>query len=151
MSYVMMPVPEEHVQEVMGFILRTIERASVEDWDADSVASLFGEVDEAGRSLLAYVAKASLDGVELADRDAARQVQLSVREIAGIMNEFHALVREWNRPPIVTGRSVTERLPNGKIAEKRLLVMEPELAEFVKLAQAAELRDAPHPLSGTGE
>ena len=59
MPYVMMPVPEEHVEEVMQFILRAIARASIQPWDAESITKLYGEVDEASRSLLAFVARAS--------------------------------------------------------------------------------------------
>ena len=34
MGYVMMPVPEEHVEAVMQFVLRAMAKASLEPWDA---------------------------------------------------------------------------------------------------------------------
>jgi len=151
MPYVMIPVPEEHVEEVMQFILRAIARAAIEPWDAASVTELFEEVDEASRSLLAFVARGSADGGELDIADAARKVQLTVREITGIMNELNILIRDANRPNLIISRSVAERLPNGRVKDKRVLFMEAEVAEMVREAEKAELLHAPHPLSGTAE
>ncbi len=37
MPYVMVPVPEEHVEDVMQFILRAMARASIEPWDQPSL------------------------------------------------------------------------------------------------------------------
>ena len=65
MPYVMVPVPEEHVQDVMQFVLREVAKASQLPWDEESVAQLFGEVDEASRSLLAYAARAITNGTDL--------------------------------------------------------------------------------------
>ena len=140
MPYVMMPVPEEHVEEVMQFILRAIARAAVSPWDAESITKIYGEVDEVTRSLLAFVARASFEGVELDTNEAARKIQMTPREVAGIMNELSTLTREADRPVLLTGRMVSERLPNGRITEKRVLQMEPEIADFVRAAEQEELR-----------
>ncbi len=75
MPYVMMPVPEEFVEEVMQFILRATARAAITPWDAESITKLYDEVDEGSRSLLAFVARASASGEELAAVDAARRIQ----------------------------------------------------------------------------
>ncbi len=149
MPYVMMPVPEEHVEEVMQFILRAIAKASIEPWDTESVNTLYNEVDEATRSLLAFVARASAEGTELADADAARRIQMTVRETAGIMNELNTLTRETNRPPLINVRVASERQPNGRVTERRVLYMDVELAEFIRQAEQAELADAQHPLGGS--
>jgi hypothetical protein len=151
MPYVMMPVPEEHVEAVMQFVLRTMSRAAQEAWDTDSVTQLFDEVDEASRSLLAFVARASLEGVDLADAEAARKLQLTVRETSGIMNELNASTREANRPVLITMRTVSERLPNGRTTDKRVLQMEPEIAELVAAAEREELARNPHPLGVSTE
>src|SRR5450631_1595600 len=99
MRYVMVPVPEDFVEDVMQFILRAIARASIEAWDAESITQIFGDVDEATRSLLAFVARAAADGGELDAAEAARKIQLTVREASGIMIEVNGLARETNRPP----------------------------------------------------
>jgi hypothetical protein len=151
MRYVMVPVPEDFVEEVMQFILRAIARASIQPWDTESATEIFGEVDEATRSLLAFVARAAVDGGELDAADAARKIQLTVREAAGIMNELNTLARDANRPILINSRMVTERLPNGRTSEKRVLSMEPDVADLVRAAEQAELRDAEHPLGGAAE
>ena len=150
MPYVMVPVPEEHVEDVMQFILRTIAHASLDTWDRESVAKLFADVDEAARSLLAFVARSVVDGRELSDADAARMMQLNVREIMGIRNELNALAQNTNRPHLITARSVAERLPNGRITETRTFEMDEDLAALVCAAEQADLHGAPTP-AGTGE
>jgi hypothetical protein len=146
MPYVMIPVPEELVEEVMQFILRTIARNAIEPWDEESITEIFHEIDEASRSLLAFVARGSVDGAELDAADAARKIQLTVREASGIMNELNTLTRDTNRPTLILTRSVTERLPNGRVKDKRVFFMEPEVAAMVREAEKAELQDARHPL-----
>jgi hypothetical protein len=146
MPYVMVPVPEEHVEDVMQFILRAIARAALEPWTPESVTSIFEAVDEATRSLIAFVARATLEGKDLPDADAARKLQLSVRETTGILNELNVAIRDANLPTLIITRSVTERLPNGRVTEKRVLSMDPDIAELVRAAEQAELAGAPHPL-----
>ena len=151
MPYVMMPVPEEHVEAVMQFVLRALARASIQPWDAESVAQTFEEVDESTRSLLAFVARASVDGGELVDVDAARKLQITVREVAGIMNDLVALTREADRPNLINSRTFAEKLPNGRSKNKRVFQMDPEIAEFVRAAEQAELRDATDLPGGVAE
>ena len=150
MPYVMVPVPEEHVEEVMQFILRALARAAIQPWDAESVTQLFGEVDEATRSLLAFVARACTEGGELDAADAARKLQLTVRETTGIMTELNGLTRVTDRPILINARVVTERLPNGRTIDKRMLLMDPDVAQLVTAAERAELLGEPNRLSEAG-
>ncbi len=151
MPYVMVPVPEEHVEAVMQFILRSLARASMDDWDSDSLSKTWKDVDEACRSVLSFVARASLAGAELDVNEAARKLQLTPRETAAVVNELNSVAREANRPTLITMRTVTAPLPNGRVTEKRMLLMEADLAQLVNDAEQAELREAPHPLSGVTE
>jgi hypothetical protein len=146
MPYVMVPVPEEHVEEVMQFVLRAIEAASIEPWDAESINTTYNEVDEAARSLLAFVARAVADEGELADADAARQIQMTVRETSGIISDLAATTRKSNRPQLINLRVFSERKPNGRMADRRMLQMDATVAEYVRAAEQAELRDAANPL-----
>jgi hypothetical protein len=146
MPYVMVPVPEEHVQDVMQFILREVAKASLESWDEESVSALFQEVDEESRSLLAYVARAIMSGKEISEADAADLMQLRQREMVGIMRDLNDRATKANRPALVTPRTVTETLPNGRTTDKRVLVMSEELAPLVRNAERAELADVPAPL-----
>ena len=151
MPYVMVPVPEEHVEEVMQFILRAIARASIQPWDSDSIGRVYEEIDEASRSVLAFVARAVIDGVELSDADAARKIQLSVREVTGIMNELNTIARDAVRPVLITPRLASERLANGRIAEKRMFQMDRDIADLVSEAERAEVRDLAETLSTAAE
>ena len=146
MPYVMVPVPEEHVQEVMQFILREVARASLELWDDESISELFHEVDEAGRSLLAYAARAAMSGTDISEAQAADMMQLRQREVAGIMRELNERATKSNHPTLVSTRVVSEVLPNGRTAEKRVLWMSDELAPLVHKAERAELANVPPPL-----
>ena len=151
MPYVMIPVPEEHVEDVMQYVLRAVARAAIQPWDTESIEAIFSAVDEATRSLLAFVARASAEGGELESADCARKLQMTVRETAGIMNELALMIRDSNRSPLIGARIVSERLPNGRTKEKRMLFMDTDIAELVRAAERAELADAPHPLGEAAE
>lgn len=142
MPYVMVPVPEEHVEDVMEFILRAVAAASVQAWDDESLDATYHEVDEMTRSLLAFVARAQAEGKELDAIAAARQIQMTAREVNGILSDLQTLTRETNRPPLIVARLVSEKLPNGRVTETRVLTMETEVAELVRAAERRELAEA---------
>lgn len=146
MPYVMVPVPEEHVEDVMQFVLREVAKASLEPWDEESVSALFHEIDEASRSLLAYAARAVMTGKELKESEAADLLQLRQREVVGIMRELNERASKANHPALVTTRIVTETLPNGRTTEKRVLWMSDEVAPLVRNAERDELAEVPSPL-----
>jgi hypothetical protein len=151
MPYVMMPVPEEHVEEVMQFVLRAVERAKLTPWDEESLNKVYGDVDEASRSLLAFVAREAATGSELDATDATHKMQLTAREVIGIMNELITLSRTQNRPNLLNSRIITERLPNGRTHDRRTFLMEPEIADLVRAAERAEVAEVPQPLGGVTE
>jgi len=147
MPYVMVPVPEEHVQDVMQFILREVAKASIEPWDGEAISQLFHEVDEASRSLLAYTARASMSGTDITQLQAADVMQLRTREVAGIVRELNEQAAKANRPSLVTARTVTETLPNGRTKEKHVLSMSDDVAPLVRDAERAELADVRPPVA----
>jgi hypothetical protein len=138
----MVPVPEEHVEAVMQFILRAVAQASVEDWDEASLNELWDESDEATRSLLSFTGRATAAGTDLEIAEAARQMQLNAREATAIINELVNVARNGNRPSLITIRATTERLPNGRMMDKRVLVMPTEIADLVREVERLELMDA---------
>jgi predicted ATP-dependent protease len=146
MPYVMVPVPEEHVQDVMQFILREVAKAAQAPWDDESISELFHEVDEASRSVLAYTARASIGGTDITEAQAADMMQLRPREVTGIVRELNELAAKANRSALVVTRTVTETLPNGRNTEKRVLWMSEEVAPLVRAAERTELANVPHPL-----
>jgi hypothetical protein len=146
MPYVMVPVPEEHVQDVMQFVLREVAKASLEPWDEESISTLFHDIEEEGRSLLAYVARAVANGKEITEAEAANLLQLRQREMAGLVRDVNERAARASRPNLVLARVVTETLTNGRTTDKRVLTMSDELAPLVRNAERAELADVPAPL-----
>jgi hypothetical protein len=151
MPYVMVPVPEEHVEDVMQFVLREMAKASLVRWDDGSISALFHDVDEASRSLLAYAARATMSGKEISDAQVADLMQIRQREVAGIMRELNERATKANRPAVVSVRTVTETLPNGRTTAKRVLAMSEDVAPLVRAAERAELADVPAPLGDRPE
>src|SRR3954454_8446572 len=97
MDYVMVPVPEEHVVDVMTHIARLVARASVVPWTDDAVAELFDEVDEACRSVLSLVARNTVADKDLSDEDAADALELNVREVRAIVRDVNEVAQRGKR------------------------------------------------------
>lgn len=146
--YVMVPVPEEHVEEAMQAVLNIIRRAQLTDWDADSVADFFGEIDEAAKTLLSVAARAQLADKQLTQVAAADAVQLTQREVMGIMRELNEQARERARPPLLVHQEATKELPNGRTRTVAVIATSSELATMIRDAERAELAAGPNPLSG---
>lgn len=146
MPYVMIPVPEEHVEEVMQFVLRAQARAAIEPWTEESIVEIFTDVDEAARSLLSVVAHATLTGKELTDVDAGALIELSAREVSGIRRELAELSQDGNHSSLIVATNVEETLPNGRVRRRRILKMATAVAICVRDAEEAEMASQPHPL-----
>ena len=147
MPYVMVPVPEEHVEEVMQFMLRSMARASQEPWDQENVTRTFSEADEISKTLLSHIARATVAGKEVFEGDAAAAVQLSQRETTAVVRELNELSREENRPPLIFRRSAVEVLPNGRTVDKFAIVVEEDVATLIIEAEKAD--HAANPLTGS--
>ncbi|MFT5201556.1 MAG: hypothetical protein ACI9C1_000932 [Candidatus Aldehydirespiratoraceae bacterium] len=146
MPYVMVPVPEEHVEEVMQFMLKALARANQGEWDQDAVTRVFGDVDELSKTLLAHVARSTLAENEVFEADAAAAVQLSLRETAAIVRELNEAAREENLPAMIFRRPSLEVMPNGRTIEKTAIVIEEGIAPMILEAEKADL--AANPLPG---
>lgn len=146
MPYVMVPVPEEHVKEAMEAVLRITNRAAIIEWDADAVNELFRSVDEVSRSVMSTVARAVVRNGPLPDVDVAQTIELSNREILGVVRELNELAAASSHPVIVTSQQIEENLPNGRTREQRFLGMSRTVADLVRAAEKAELAASPHPL-----
>ena len=146
MPYVMVPVPEEHVQDVMQFVVRMASQATLEPWTEDDVAQLFDEVDEPARALLSAVAKGVMGGNALNEADAAAIIGMTWREVTGMVRELNDAAASRSHPALVSRRSVTTTLPNGRTRDVRALIMDDEVARLVHDADRAQLLADGHPL-----
>lgn len=143
MPYVMVPVPEEHVEEVMQFMLRAMAKANQTPWDRESIDELFAEIDEFSKALLGTVARAVEAETELFEEDATRAVQLNPRETSAIIRELNDRARDLNRPSLLGRRPVNETLPNGRVMERNAIFMEADIAPLVVEAEKADLAGSP--------
>jgi hypothetical protein len=141
----MVPVPEEHVEAVMQFVLRAVAQAALQDWDNEALTKLWNDSDEATRSMLSFTARASAAGSELEVGDVARQMQLTSREAIAIVNELGSISRTENRGTLISMRVTNERQPNGRTVEKRVVSIAPEVADIVRDVERAELVDVGGP------
>ena len=85
-------------------------------------------------------ARATISGKELSEAEAADLMQLRQREMAGIMRELNERANKANHSVVVSARTVTETLPNGRTVEKRVLWMSEELAPLVRDAERAPVQ-----------
>lgn len=146
MGYVMVPVPEEHVEETMQMILRITSRARLEPWDEVSTSGLFREVDEPTRSVLSTVGRSGRANGVVSDVEVADAIEMTQREVLGIVREANERAQSLGRLPLVVVQQDVEVLPNGRTRERRVLSMDGELAVHVQAAERSELESSPHPL-----
>jgi hypothetical protein len=131
-DYVMVPVPEEHVVDVMLHIARLVARASVVPWTDESVHELFDEVDEACRSVLSLAARATLADRELTDDDAAVSLELTAREVRAIVRDINEGAQQSKREPILALRDESVVLRNGRTVQRRMLAMTEPVATAIR-------------------
>jgi hypothetical protein len=123
MDYVMVPVPEEHVVDVMQHVARLVARANLQPWEDDELVSVFDEVDEASRSVLSLVARYVVADKDLSDEDAAKTLELNVREIRSIVRDLNEMAQTRKREPLLSLREVPVTLRNGRTVSRRLFAM----------------------------
>ncbi len=139
MDYVMVPVPEEHVVDVMIHISRLVARASVVPWTDEAVAELFDEVDETCRALLSVIARSVTADKDLSDEDAATKLELSVREVREIARDINEVAQRDKREPVVSLRDTSVVLRNGRTVQKRMFAMTDTVARAVRAHERSEL------------
>lgn len=148
MGFVMVPVPEEHVEEAMTMILRISARARLKDWDQGALSELFHQLDEPSKSVLSVVGRATLAKKTIDDVAVSEAIEFTRREVLGITRELNEQAHASGFPALIVVRQEVETLPNGRTREQRLFTMATELALLVREAEQEELRAAPHPLLG---
>lgn len=151
MEYVMVPVPEQYVADVMQHVARLVAQASVIPWDNESAAQLFDEVDEVSRSVISLTARSTTAGKGLSDEDAAQALELNVREIRGIVRDLHEAAVRNKREPILSLRETSVVLRNGRTVQKRMFAMNDEVARAIRAHERASLGEAPGTPGGERE
>jgi hypothetical protein len=152
MPYVMVPVPEEHVLEVMGFVMRVTSRPSHDepplDWDQEAVNEFFAKANEPTRGLLSFLAHPKRAGKEFIPPDIARALELEPSEVAGLLGPLSREFRKANRVPLFESRVHPETTLSGRTLKRRRLKMPEEHAQMVRAAEQAIQAVEPDPLTG---
>ena len=139
MTFVMVPVPEDNVADVMQYVLRLINQASIEPWDEASVTDFFESVDEPTRALLSAVAAATLRDQPILESEAVSAIQMDRREMIGIIREVNDLARDAGRQTLIQARTIDEELANGRSRQVRVLAMADDVARYVVEADRRHL------------
>ncbi len=81
MPFIMVPVPEEHVNDVMHYIVRLQRQdgAELQEWDEDGIHQLFLEADEPTRSVLSFLALPGRAGKEVEPHEIAERSNCAPR------------------------------------------------------------------------
>jgi hypothetical protein len=138
MRYVMVPVPTEHVLDVMRWVLFRAPEEELHDAvrDAARIATVLAEADDLRRSLLGLVAAASLRNESLKLRDVADELEVEAGALHDVVGELNATALGPGRPLIAiqveTAVGVT-----GNVGKVSYLGMRPELARLVRKAATA--------------
>ncbi len=143
----MVPVPEEFVQDAMAMVLRLSKTESMQEWDQEAISRFFLELPERAKAVVSAVARASMDEEGSAKEDAiGRSIEHSVREVRDIVKSANAQATDDMFGPIITTKTLTETLPNGRTRDDRRLSMPTHLAEWVREAEREEARSIRNPL-----
>jgi hypothetical protein len=149
MGYVMVPVPEEFVQEAMKMVIRLSQGDRFNDWDQETIIQFFHELPETSKTVLSSVARASLgEEGSLNDEVLARSMEHSVREVRDIARDINTKAMDNSYARILEITTQTETLPNGRTRDDRRFAVAEHLAEWVREAEREELKNMPHPLLG---
>ena len=144
MPYVSVPVPEEHVEEVMQFILRSMARASVQALGSSRASASSWERGrlELSRSLLSVRGHGPpWAEKDLAELDVATMMQL---QRAGddrhhAQTELNEQARQTDPPkPDVPANRLQSAYRTAATMEKRVLFMEDDIAALLRQVEETD-------------
>jgi hypothetical protein len=152
----MVPVPTEHVPEVMQFVLRLISDQEqgqvVQAWDQEAANRLFLEADEPARSVLALLAEPGNAGRPVPQAEVADVLELRPHDIGGIVGPLNTLSKEvYGRVPPIMSTDHNGQPAGGRQLQRRFFLLTPALAEMFRSAETAtlELEGDRSPITGT--
>jgi hypothetical protein len=143
-------VPEEHVLEVMGLVMRLAARQSHDEppaeWDQGTLDAFVAKANEPTRGLLSFLADPDHAGKEFIPPEIARSLELEPSEVSGLLGPLNREFRRANRVPLFESRVHVETTARGRTLKRRRLKMTPENAQMVRAAEQAARSTEPDPL-----
>jgi hypothetical protein len=153
MPYVMVPVPEEHVLEVMGLVMRLAARQSHDEppkaWDQEALNAFFAKANEPTRRLLSFLAHPDHAGKEFIPPEIARTLELEPSEVSGLLGPLNREFRRANRVPLFESRVHLETTARGRTLKRRRLKMDAENARMLRAAEKTLRSIEPDPLAAS--
>jgi hypothetical protein len=135
MPYVMVPVPEEYVTQVMQLVIDMTKGTAETDsqqWGETAIETFLIQADDATRSLVSLLAKNALEGRDVTDQAAADFLQLSMRDTVALLREVNERAGDAGLPPLVELTTATTPIASGQAREVRVLSLPEEVARFVQ-------------------
>jgi hypothetical protein len=139
MEYVMVPVPNEFVVDVMQYVSRLVSQASLVPWTKEGVEEFFDSVEETAKSLLSLVARYTVAYKEAGYDEATEQLELSQREIREIAREINLGAQRQRFEPLLGSKETAVQLPSGRTTQRWTFVMAEPVARMIRAHERADL------------
>jgi hypothetical protein len=132
MIWVMVPVPEELAPAVASLVFHLSFTASRQQWDHALMGDHLLSLADEPRAALFAVAAGVLAGDPIEDVQLAEQLEVSVREVFGVVRDANDVTVASLAGELIASR--LEQVDDGAGGERvrRLLYMLPSLAEMVR-------------------
>ena len=134
MDYVMVPVPEEHREDVERFLTWGVTMRKVPECDPEAGRRVVGSLDSGARAVLTIVTGAERVGNALSVEDIAHRAGLTSREIAGTIVEINDRFADAEATPFaltLKPRSDAER-EHRSWAAQRTVELAPGVGDVVR-------------------
>src|SRR4051794_33225315 len=146
MEYVMVPVPDEFVVDVMQYVARLVARASVVPWTKEAIEEFFDDLDETNKALLSFVARHIVAGKDVGYDEATEALELSQREIRAVIAEINLVAQRNKYEPLMGGRETSVVLRNGRQIQRWLFTMSDSVARMIRAHERADLAKVEPPV-----
>ena len=92
------------------------------------------------------MASATLKGEDITVSEAARALELQLRDLGAIQAPIIEAANDSNRVPLIEMVQSERTGPAGRVRQVRNMAMEREVAEMIRAAELKALEQEPHPL-----
>lgn len=149
MEYVMVPVPDEFVVDVMQYVARLVARSSLVPWTKEGIEDFFDSVEETAKSLLSVVARYRVADKEVGYDEAAEALELSHREIREIVREINSAAQVQGFEPLIATQEASVLLRSGRMAQRLLFIMAEPVARMIRAHEHAALAGVERPANSS--
>jgi hypothetical protein len=149
MEYVMVPVPDEFVVDVMQYVARLVARSALVPWTKEGIEEFFDSAEETAKSLLSLVARYTVAGKEVGYDEATETLELSQREIREIVREINADAQLKRFEPLITTQEASVLLRSGRMAQRLLFIMAEPVARMIRAHEHATLTGVERPANAS--